>query len=102
MGGVRFGRGLTELMADTSYKLYAVLVGEGGGVLSEYGSNRAFMTRSRSPTIGAGESRLGVIAYPNPVGDTLYLELPPGDDYQVSVLTLTGQMVIEGRYGGAH
>ena len=91
---------LTGLMADTSYKLYAVLVGEGGGVLSEYGSSPAFTTRSRSLTIGADESRLGVIAYPNPVGDTLYLELPLGDDYLVAVLTLTGQMVIEGRYGG--
>ena len=91
---------LTGLMADTSYKLYAVLVGEGGGVLSDYASSPAFTTLSSPFTLGADESRLGVIAYPNPVGDTLYLELPPGDDYRVSVLTLTGQTVIEGRYGG--
>ena len=50
-------------------------------------------------TFAAGEREAVVGVYPNPAGDSLHVELPFGE-YKISVLTLTGQVVLGERQVG--
>ena len=51
-------------------------------------------------TFGIGGQEAAVHVYPNPAGDVLHIEFPGADEYGITVLTVTGQVVLGERHVG--
>ena len=58
------------------------------------------ITVNAAGTFGIGSQGAAVHVYPNPAGDVLHIEFPGADEYGITLLTLTGQLVLGERHAG--
>ena len=92
---------VSGLTSGTDYVLYAALSDSSNAALAGDGSNVASVEFTTVVVFGtSSDGAIEVSVYPNPVKGVLSLDLPGGGLYGVSVLTLTGQLIIAEKHVG--
>ena len=90
---------VSGLMGSTRYALYGILSDNDGMALAgALVASLEFTTQGETLGPGVGEALAHV--YPNPAADVLYIELPGGGTFGVSLLNIMGWPVLEERYLG--